>query len=70
MSDNSERLEALESHAAEQERTIRDLSDVVAEQWAEIDRLRRQVDQAKQQMDSLWHALERILPPDPPPPHY
>ncbi|MDH6230653.1 SlyX protein [Mesorhizobium soli] len=39
-----ERLTALEIRAAEQEKTIEELSGQIAEQWKVIDRLQRKLD--------------------------
>lgn len=41
----ADRLTTLEIRAAEQEKTIEELSDQVAEQWKAIERLRKTIDQ-------------------------
>lgn len=41
----ADRLTTLEIRVAEQEKTIEELSDQVAEQWKVIDRLRKALDQ-------------------------
>ncbi|HHZ10482.1 MAG TPA: hypothetical protein GX405_17065 [Rhizobiales bacterium] len=41
----ADRLTTLEIRAAEQEKTIEELSDQVAEQWKTIERLRKTIDQ-------------------------
>ena len=44
MTTDDDRLIALEIRAAEQERTIEDLSGQIAEQWKVIDRLQKRLD--------------------------
>ncbi len=64
-----DRLIALESRAAEQDRTIEELSGQIAEQWAVIERLRKTVEQLAQR----FHALEEQSAPETPvtrPPHW
>jgi len=64
----SERIDALEMRAAEQERTIEDLNATVLAQWKEIETLNRQIARLGAQMQEI----EGRLPtgPEPPPPHY
>ncbi|MEN0651794.1 MULTISPECIES: SlyX family protein [Hyphobacterium] len=69
MSDTTSRLDALESHVAEQQRAIDDLSDVVARQQREIDRLTRALEQSHARLG----ALEDNMPAPPAsekPPHW
>ena len=62
------RIEALEIHAAHQSQVIEDLNETVAEQWAAIDALRRQLTAT---IDRLEAAETRAgLPPAQQPPHY
>ena len=64
-----ERLVQLEVLAAEQERTIGELSGQLAEQWRVIDRLQRKLDA----LTSRFMALEEQSAPDVPvtkPPHW
>lgn len=64
-----ERLTALEERAAHNERTIEEMSTLIATQWREIERLRRQV----QAIDDQIAAVEQIARSgriEPPPPHY
>jgi SlyX protein len=64
-----ERLVALEIVAAEQERTIAELSAEIAEQWKVIEKLRRQLGL----LSERFLALEERSGPDVPvtkPPHW
>ena len=63
------RIFKLETHAAEQERVVEDLSSALAEQWREIDRLRR----ALEALTGVLRALEERAGGDTPvtkPPHW
>lgn len=64
-----ERLTALEERMAHQDRTIEDMSNVIAEQWREIDRLKRQLQLIDDQMAAV-EQLARSGKAEPPPPHY
>jgi SlyX protein len=69
MNTSADRLTSLEMRAAEQERTIEELSGQIAEQWQVIDRLRKQVDL----LADRFLALEEQARPDIPvtrPPHW
>lgn len=69
MSDKPTRLDALESHLAEQQRVIDDLSDVVARQQREIDRLTKALEHSHARLG----ALEDNMPAPPAsekPPHW
>lgn len=64
-----ERLVALEIRHAEQERTIAELSDQLAEQWKTVDRLQRKLDA----LTERFLALEERAAPETPvtkPPHW
>ena len=64
-----ERLVALEIRHAEQERTIAELSEQLAEQWKTIDRLQRKLDA----LTERFLALEERAAPETPvtkPPHW
>jgi SlyX protein len=64
-----DRLIALESRAAEQDRTIEELSGQIAEQWAVIERLRKNVER----LTERFQALEEQSAPETPvtrPPHW
>ncbi len=67
--DASSRIERLEIRLTEQEATIEDLNRAVTDQWQRIDRLARQIQGLRDQMDE---AAARSAPgmPEPPPPHY
>jgi len=65
----ADRLTTLEIRAAEQERTIEDLSGQVAEQWKTIDRMQKKLDVLAER----FLALEEQAAPDVPvtkPPHW
>lgn len=69
MDSADERLTALEIRAAEQERTIEELSDQIAGQWQTIDRMQRKLDALAER----FLALEEQAAPDVPitkPPHW
>lgn len=67
MTDLADRLEALETRSAHHERTIEALNDTVTEQWAVIDRLRREVANLAERLED---AASGPGPVDRPPPHY
>ncbi|MBB4196929.1 hypothetical protein CCR94_09830 [Rhodoblastus sphagnicola] len=66
MAPHEERIEALESLCAHQERAIQELSDLVASQWARIDLLTREVLRLREDIQ----GLSQTTAPDRPPPHY
>jgi len=63
-----ERFIALESVIADNERTLKDLNQIVAEQAMTIDKLRREVFFLAQNFDSSGQI--RSLSEEVPPPHY
>ncbi|MGU3668563.1 SlyX family protein [Methylobacterium sp. A49B] len=67
--DEPNRIDRLEMRLTEQEATIEDLNRTVTEQWQLIDRLVRQVEGLREQVEE---AAARAAPrgPEPPPPHY
>lgn len=65
----TDRIEALEIRAAHQDRTIEDLNDVIADQWREIEKLRRLIARIDDQIAAVEH-LARNGDKEPPPPHY
>jgi SlyX protein len=67
--DEPSRIDRLEMRLTEQEATIEDLNRTVTEQWRLIDRLTRQVEGLREQVEE---AAARAAPrgPEPPPPHY
>lgn len=69
MGNADERLTALEIRAAEQEKTIEELSGEIAEQWKTIDGLRKNLDA----LADRFLVLEEQTTPDVPvtkPPHW
>ncbi|MCZ4280420.1 SlyX family protein [Kiloniella laminariae] len=60
------RIDTLESHVAEQEQVIHDLSDVLAKQWQKIETLSRRLDQVQHLLDELETEPESGRKP----PHY
>ncbi|MGH1571624.1 SlyX family protein [Methylobacterium sp. P31] len=67
--DESTRIDRLEMRLTEQDAVIEDLNRIVTEQWRLIDRLVRQVETLR---DQIEEAAARAAPrgPEPPPPHY
>lgn len=63
----AERLDALETRLAYQDETIETLNQTITEQWALIDRLRREVAQLAERVED---AASGAAPVDRPPPHY
>ncbi|PSJ55703.1 SlyX family protein [Kumtagia ephedrae] len=69
MTGRDDRLTALEIRAAEQERTIEELSGQIAGQWKVIDRMQKTLDRLAER----FLALEEQVQPDVPvtkPPHW
>ena len=68
MTDDTDRIDALEMRVAEQERVIDDLDAAVTAQWTAIGALQRQLGLTVERLADA----ERRLPaaPDAPPPHY
>jgi SlyX protein len=67
--DEPSRIDRLEMRLTEQEATIEDLNRTVTAQWRLIDRLTRQLEGLREQVEE---AAARAAPrgPEPPPPHY
>lgn len=63
------RLERLEELAAFQERAIEDLSGTVADQWKQIETLRRKLANMGAQLAEVG-AKTTVPQREPPPPHY
>lgn len=64
-----DRLTTLEIRAAEQERTIEEMSGQIAEQWKTMDRMRRKLDLLAER----FLTLEEQMAPETPvtrPPHW
>lgn len=69
MKSAEERITELEMLAAEQEKTIAELSDQLTEQWTVIDKMRKKLDA----LTERFLTLEEQTRPDIPvtkPPHY
>jgi len=69
MTTQEDRVTTLEIRAAEQEKTIEELSGQIAEQWRTIDGLRKQLDA----LTDRFVTLEEQTAPDVPvtkPPHW
>ena len=67
MMEPEERLTTLEIRAAEQERTIEELSGQVAEQWKTIERLERKLSALGVRLRALEDPGERDVPVTKPP---
>jgi SlyX protein len=67
--DEPSRIDRLEMRLTEQEATIEDLNRTVTAQWRLIDRLTRQLEGLREQVEeaAAWAAPRG---PEPPPPHY
>lgn len=69
MTTPADRLTTLEIRAAEQEKTIEELSGQIAEQWGVIERMRKTIEV----LSERFRALEENAAPDIPvtrPPHW
>ena len=66
----NERIDELETQLAFQDSTIISLNEVVTNQQNQIDMLRQQLEEVKQQMQSLAETINRPDGDEPPPPHY
>lgn len=69
MSD-AEKIADLESRLAQQEHTLDELSDVVAEQARVIDLLREQLRRMTDRVAQVEDSVPGKGPDEPPPPHY
>lgn len=67
--DEESRIEALEIRAAHQDRMIDDLNDVIAQQWREIERLKRRMAALDDQIEK-FEQFAQSGQKEPPPPHY
>lgn len=65
---STERLDRLEMHVAEQQQMLDDLSDVLAQQTKDIDRLRKRLEQSDDRIAELEAGLP--APGNDKPPHY
>jgi SlyX protein len=64
------RLTELEIRYMKQEKTLLDLSDVVYRQEVAIERLKREVEQLREQLAALTPGGVSDSGEEPPPPHY
>lgn len=64
------RIDTLETRLAHQDQVIDDLNAVTTEQWAQIDTLKRQIDQLRDHVQELESNRNPAGLPEPPPPHY
>ena len=63
---SEDRIAALEEHVAHQALALEQLDEVVRGQWAEIERLRREIERLTERLESMGEdGVE-----DRPPPHY
>ncbi|HJM92368.1 MAG: SlyX family protein [Alphaproteobacteria bacterium] len=65
-----QRLMALESHSAHQDGTIEDLSEMVSQQWTEIEALRCTLAELRARLGRVEDDVAPAAPDDQPPPHY
>lgn len=70
MTTETERLLKIENNITYQDQQIQDLSDMVSQQWKEIDRLKKHLSQAAERLESLENPSEGGPIPDEKPPHY
>jgi SlyX protein len=68
--DIERRLTDIELLLSHQEQTMRDLSDMVAQQWEALERLVRKLDRLEGQLNEGNDSLETENAAEPPPPHY
>jgi len=68
VSDLSERIDALEMRLTYQDVTIETLNQTITEQWAQIDRLTRQIADLKERVQEAESNAPG--PANEPPPHY
>lgn len=68
MSTLESRLADLEIHQAFQDDTVQTLSDIIADQQQQIDKLKRQLELLDQRLQEQQSDLTEV--PNDPPPHY
>jgi SlyX protein len=64
------RIDSLEIRLAHQDQVIEDLNKVTTAQWAQIDMLKRQIEQLRDRVQELESNRAPSGLPEPPPPHY
>lgn len=70
MTTNETRLAEIEQILTHQDQQIQDLSDMVNQQWKEIDRLKKHLSQARTRLENLENPSESGTLADDKPPHY
>ncbi|VAV92902.1 hypothetical protein MNBD_ALPHA01-477 [hydrothermal vent metagenome] len=70
MTRDSDRLLEIESTITHQEQQIQDLSDMVNQQWKEIDRLKKHLSRATERLENLENPSDDSSIPHEIPPHY
>ncbi len=70
MTTELERLLEIESTITHQDRQIQDLSDMVGQQWKEIDRLKKHLSRATERLENLENPSEDGTVTHEVPPHY
>ncbi len=70
MTTNETRLAEIEQILTHQDQQIQDLSDMVNQQWTEIDRLKKHLSQARTRLENLENPSESGTLADDKPPHY
>lgn len=64
------RIDALEMRAAHQDQVIEDLNTTATGQWAQIDALKREIEQLRDRLQDLESNRIPASLNEPPPPHY
>jgi len=64
------RITELEVQLSHQSATIDELNDVVAQQWHEIDRLKKQMTRLTGRLEQVEDIIPKGQSDDQPPPHY
>ena len=70
MTTDSERLLEIESTITHQDQQIQDLSDMVGQQWKEIDRLKKHLSRATARLENLENPTDDGAITHEVPPHY
>lgn len=70
MTTDSERFLEIESTITHQDQQIQDLSDMVGQQWTEIDRLKKLLSRATERLENLENPSEDGSITHEIPPHY
>jgi len=64
------RITELEVQLAHQSTTVDELNDMVAKQWQEIDRLKKQLTRLTGRLEQVEQTVPKGPADDQPPPHY